>query len=58
MADDADISQERELKRDQMTHSFRYDIPKGVAGECRECEEHSPRLINKLCARCRDMLCR
>lgn len=32
----------------------RAEIPPGEPGECRDCEEDSPRLIHGLCARCRD----
>ena len=30
------------------------EIPKGVAGECDLCGEDMPRLINGVCAPCRD----
>lgn len=29
-------------------------IPKGEPGECEKCGEDSPRLVNGVCARCRD----
>ena len=54
MADDLDITTERELRADEAIHSFRYDLPKGVAGECDDCGEWSPRLIGGRCAPCRD----
>jgi len=54
MADDADIVTEREMKADKAIHSIRYDIPTGMAGECEDCGEHSPRLIRGRCAPCRD----
>lgn len=54
MADDIDVVNERELKADKAIHSIRYDIPKGISGECEECEEYSPRLIDGVCAFCRD----
>jgi tRNA(Ile)-lysidine synthase TilS/MesJ len=30
------------------------DMPIGEAGECIRCGEESPRLVNDVCARCRD----
>ena len=30
------------------------EIPKGVPGECERCGEDMPRLINGVCAPCRD----
>ena len=30
------------------------NIPKGVEGDCELCGEHSLRLVNRNCARCRD----
>lgn len=54
MPDDFDRLTEKELKLDAQVHSFRYELPAGVAGICDECEEHSPRLVGGLCARCRD----
>lgn len=29
-------------------------IPAGEPGECEECGEESPRLVERLCARCRE----
>jgi RNA polymerase-binding transcription factor DksA len=29
-------------------------IPAGEPGECEECGEESPRLVDRLCARCRE----
>lgn len=31
-------------------------IPAGEPGECEECGEESQRLVNRLCARCRDRI--
>lgn len=31
-------------------------IPAGEPGECEECGEESPRLVERLCARCRDRI--
>jgi hypothetical protein len=30
-------------------------MPKGAPGECKLCEEFSPRLVNGVCAPCRDL---
>ena len=31
-------------------------IPAGEPGECEECGEESPRLVEQLCARCRERI--
>ena len=31
-------------------------IPAGEPGECEECGEESPRLVERLCARCRERI--
>lgn len=31
-------------------------IPEGEPGECEDCGEESPRLVDRLCARCRDRI--
>jgi RNA polymerase-binding transcription factor DksA len=31
-------------------------IPEGEPGECEDCGEESPRLVERLCARCRDRI--
>lgn len=31
-------------------------IPAGEPGECEECGEDSPRLVERLCARCRERI--
>jgi len=58
--DEVDIASEREMNR---TGSFvervkqaAASIPVGIAGTCKECGEHSPRLVQGLCAPCRDDL--
>jgi hypothetical protein len=33
-----------------------YTLPPGVPGECDGCEAESPRLIDGLCGRCRDLM--
>jgi hypothetical protein len=53
MPDEFDAVAEDALAVDSAIHSFRFDIPKGVAGTCRQCEEESPRLIGGRCAPCR-----
>lgn len=57
MADEADISQARaEIEEKFLAEAYRYELPEGEAGECRECGEEKPRLIRGLCARCREEL--
>jgi len=53
--DDADLATQCDLLADELIHRRRYDIPKGVAGICKDCDEQSPRLIDGCCARCRDI---
>lgn len=31
-------------------------MPAGEPGECEECSEESPRLVERLCARCRERI--
>jgi predicted amidophosphoribosyltransferase len=33
-----------------------YELPSGIAGNCEQCGEFSPRIVNNLCAPCRDKL--
>lgn len=54
MADEIDITNDRELRADTAIHSYRYDIPPGESGECEECGHESKRLIAGRCAFCRD----
>lgn len=60
MADEADIANDELEKRyDKAQRFFRAQaesIPKGEAGECERCGEHSLRLVRGACARCRDRL--
>lgn len=57
MADVADITQARaEIEEKLLAEAYRYELPAGVPGTCRECGEEKPRLIRGLCARCRDEL--
>lgn len=55
--DDADRSEARmELEMDLALDAIRRDavIPAGTAGDCDLCGEWSGRLINGVCAPCRD----
>ena len=58
MADTADVTAERmEVQEAANIAEIRRkaaEIPKGVAGECERCGEDMPRLINGVCAPCRD----
>lgn len=58
MADDADRADERieNAKDDGINEARRFvaKIPKGHAGECDYCGEHSKRIVNDACAKCRD----
>lgn len=55
MADDADRAFEyMEAELEAAIRAARGDIPPGEPGECDLCGEESPRLINGVCARCRD----
>jgi hypothetical protein len=55
MADDVD--QAEQLQREHLERSVRaavQPIPLGVPGECENCGEDMPRLVNGRCAPCRD----
>lgn len=53
-----DIASEQTAKDTQLSLTAIRDaaskIPVGEAGECERCGEHSLRLVNNTCARCRD----
>ncbi len=55
MADEADVANdyaERWLKNALAANCP--EIPEGSPGECDWCGEHTPRLVKRACARCRD----
>ena len=53
--DDLDVTQDRMDKEILLAREqYAKDIPEGKTGECVDCEELSPRLIQGRCARCRD----
>ena len=55
--DEIDVTQDRMDKEILLARKiYAKDVPKGVAGECIECEEESTRLINGECARCRERM--
>lgn len=58
MADEADIAQVdieiEEKRRKKYYADLAASIPKGEPGECIRCGEESLRLVNDVCARCRD----
>ena len=55
MADVVDQAQERQEQIEALAlNKPRYELPKGLAGECKKCGEESPRLIGGACAPCRD----
>lgn len=59
MADEVDIIGERSAAEEAARQRARdesdpYVPPPGTAGECDLCGETFPRLINGVCARCRD----
>lgn len=55
MADDIDRAQERiETELEAAIKAARGDIPPGKQGECDLCGEWSGRLIQGVCAPCRD----
>lgn len=57
MADEADRANEyAERMREVALQSITGDLPKGAPGECDECGHENPRIVNGLCARCRDEL--
>lgn len=58
MSDELDLVEETTSaeKADRIMHisALARAIPVGYAGECDICLNHSPRLVDGVCARCRD----
>ncbi len=55
MADIADMANDvAQAALDRSIRAARADIVIGVAGECIECGDHSPRLVTGRCAPCRE----
>lgn len=55
MADAADIAQRNvEVWNHAALRAAIVAVPDGVPGRCRECGDETPRLINDLCAPCRE----
>ena len=54
LADIADIAQEQQEREEEWRKVSPYVLPQGMPGDCRVCEEFSPRLIKGVCAPCRD----
>jgi hypothetical protein len=59
VADEADLTSDRmevEMSaRLAELHRTAVSIPAGYPGECERCGEESPRLVDGVCARCRDL---
>lgn len=60
MADEIDTTNDRVMQETERllraTREAASRIPEGAPGECYGCGEHSPRLVNDLCAPCRDRI--
>ncbi len=55
MADIADMANDvAQAALDRSIRAVRAPLPIGVAGDCRECGDHSLRLIMGKCAPCRE----
>lgn len=54
MADLADIAQRQQELAEEKRAKDPYVLPPGTKGICRLCSEESARLINGVCAPCRD----
>lgn len=55
MADEADIANDRmEVDLERSLQAARKPLAKGEPGECSICGEESKRLVNGVCAPCRD----
>jgi hypothetical protein len=55
MADEIDRAQEREQNdRARAIEAAAKEFPKGNPGDCYSCGEHSERLVQGACAKCRD----
>lgn len=59
MADEIDIANDYAQKMEERNvaaiRAAAADIPVGYAGECVNCGLESKRLVNEMCAPCRDM---
>jgi len=59
MADEIDIANDYAQKLEERNvaaiRAAAADIPAGVPGECESCGLESKRLVNDMCAPCRDM---
>lgn len=55
MADDVDMANELAANHlERSLRAARAAVPTGVPGECEECGEEMPRLIDGRCGYCRD----
>lgn len=58
MADEADYASDQQQRgdayREAAVRAAAAAIPAGVPGECSNCGEHMPRLVDGRCAPCRD----
>lgn len=55
MADQADVANDfSDAYLQGSIAAARQPIPVGVPGDCKECGEHSPRLVHGRCAPCRE----
>lgn len=54
MADLVDLAQEQQEREEKRRRSKPYHLPDGKRGDCEICGEMSARLINGVCAPCRD----
>lgn len=55
MADQIDMAAElNELHFNLSLRAARQPVPVGAPGECEQCGDDSPRLVNGRCAPCRD----
>ncbi len=59
MSDDADLTDAREgilvAANVEVIRKAAAEISEGTPGECYDCGEHSERLVEGVCARCRDI---
>lgn len=56
MSDDADLAEAHAAQLAVLLRPAPYELPVGKAGDCEVCGEWSSRLIEVVCAACRDRL--
>ena len=54
MADEVDLANERIERETEARLKYSYELPEGKPGDCDTCGEWSGRLVDGMCAPCRE----